>query len=157
MIENNLASIAKSLEIIATALTAKNANLNPISDRTQPVSVPVPSVAVAVPNVPAVPTQDVPVMGTTPPMVTVSSSPVVASPSNMPAPPVFTAPVASTSLAFADKQAMMDFVISSYKSLGAEKGARIQGVLEAMGYKNINDVAPEQWGQLKAGIEALAK
>ena len=150
-IENNLASIAKSLEIIATALTAKNANLNPISDRTQPVSVPVPPVAPVA----------APVLGTIPPMP-VEVPAVAASPSNMPAPPVFTAPVASAPvasapLAFADKQAMMDFVISSYKSLGSEKGARIQGVLEAMGYKNINDVAPEQWGQLKAGIEALAK
>ena len=145
-IENNLASIAKSLEIIATTLTAKNANLNPISDRTQPVSVPVPSVAPVA----------APVLGTIPP-VPVEVPAVAAPSSNMPAPPVFTAPVASAPLAFADKQAMMDFVISSYKSLGAEKGARIQGVLEAMGYKNINDVAPEQWGQLKAGIEALAK
>jgi len=50
---------------------------------------------------------------------------------------------------------MMDFVMTSYRALGAEKGAKIQDVLTTIGYKNINDVPVEKWADLKAGVEAL--
>jgi len=88
----------------------------------------------------------------------------------MPALPVFQAPVpvvtpvpapvvapvqALTPSPFADKNAMMDFVMTSYRALGAEKGAKIQDVLTTIGYKNINDVPVEKWADLKAGVEAL--
>ena len=127
-LENNLASIAKSLELIAAALTQKNANPTPITAPAQPVSVPV----AAVP------------------------APVVAAPV-MPALPVFTpaAPTPAVASPFSDKNAMMDFVMTSYRALGAEKGAKIQDVLTTIGYKNINDVPVEKWADLKAGIEAL--
>ena len=143
-LENNLASIAKSLELIAAALTQKNANPTPITAPAQPVSVPVPVVAavtvpvVAAPVMPALPVFQAPV-----PVVTPVPAPVVA-------------PVqALTPSPFADKNAMMDFVMTSYRALGAEKGAKIQDVLTAIGYKNINDVPVEKWADLKAGIEAL--
>jgi hypothetical protein len=45
--------------------------------------------------------------------------------------------------------------MASYKALGPQKGAMIQGVLTQLGYANINDVKPEHYGQLFAGIEAL--
>jgi hypothetical protein len=45
--------------------------------------------------------------------------------------------------------------MSSYKTLGPQKGAQIQNVLTGMGYANINDVKPEHYGQLFAGVEAL--
>jgi hypothetical protein len=45
--------------------------------------------------------------------------------------------------------------MSSYKTLGATKGSQIQGVLVSLGYQNINDVKPEHYGSLFAGIEAL--
>lgn len=139
-IENNLASIAKSLELIASALTAKTANPTPVVAPAQTV--------------------------TSAPMVIVDPVPVVIPAAVMPPTPVFTeavpvatpapAPVVSTGPAtFASKQAMTDFVISSYKALGPEKGAKIQQVLESLGFKNINDVPEAQWGALKAGIEAL--
>ena len=144
-IENNLASIAKSLELIAAALTQKNANPTPVAASTQPVAVPVaPAPVVAVAHTPA--------------------------PFAMPAPPVFQAPApvatpvpapvaapvqAVSPSPFADKNAMMDFVLSSYKALGSEKGAKIQDVLTTIGYKNINDVPVEKWADLKAGIEGL--
>lgn len=114
-LENNLVSIAKSLELIAAALTQKNANPTPVDAPAQPVPVPV----AAVP------------------------APVVAAPT-----PVLASP-------FSDKNAMMDFVMTSYRAMGAEKGAKIQDVLTAIGYKNINDVDPAHWGALKSGIEAL--
>ena len=140
-LENNLASIAKSLELIAAALTQKNANPTPITAPAQPVSVPVaavpaPVVAVSVMLVLLVFQAFVPV-------VTPVPAPVVA-------------PVqAPTPSPFADKNAMMDFVMTSYRALGAEKGAKIQDVLTTIGYKNINDVPVEKWADLKAGIEGL--
>ena len=140
-LENNLASIAKSLELIAAALTAKNANPTPITAPAQPVSVPVaavPAPVVAAPVMPALPVFQAPV-----PVVTPVPAPVVA-------------PVqALTPSPFADKNAMMDFVMTSYRALGAEKGAKIQDVLTTIGYKNINDVPVEKWADLKAGIEGL--
>ncbi len=140
-LENNLASIAKSLELIAVALTQKNANPTPITAPAQPVSVPVAAVpvpVVAAPVMPALPVFQAPV-----PVATPVPAPVVA-------------PVqAPTPSPFADKNAMMDFVMTSYRALGAEKGAKIQDVLTTIGYKNINDVDPAQWGALKSGIEAL--
>lgn len=147
-IENNLASIAKSLELIAAALTQKNANPTP-------VSIPVVVSPVAAPVVRQAPAMPAPVVQQAPAM---PAPPVFQAPAPVatPAPAPVAAPVpAASPSAFADKQAMMDFVISSYKALGAEKGAKIQDVLTSIGYKNINDVPPEAWGNLKAGIEAL--
>ena len=143
-LENNLASIAKSLELIATALTQKNANPTPITAPAQPVPVAaVPAPVVAAPVMPALPvftpaapTPTVPVMAIPTPVAVAAPTPVSASP-------------------FSDKNAMMDFVMTSYRALGAEKGAKIQDVLTTIGYKNINDVDPAQWGALKSGIEAL--
>ena len=140
-LENNLASIAKSLELIAVALTQKNANPTPITAPAQPVSVPVAAVpvpVVAAPVMPALPVFQAPV-----PVATPVPAPVVA-------------PVqAPTPSPFADKNAMMDFVMTSYRALGAEKGAKIQDVLTTIGYKNINDVPVEKWADLKAGVEGL--
>lgn len=139
-LENNLASIAKSLELIAAALTQKNANPTPITAPAQPVPVPVaavPAPVVAAPVMPALPVFQAPV-----PVATPVPAPVVA-PVQAPTPP------------FADKNAMMDWIMTSYRALGAEKGAKIQDVLTTIGYKNINDVPVEKWDDLKAGVEGL--
>jgi hypothetical protein len=84
-------------------------------------------------------------------------SPVAAAPA-MPAPPSFAAPVAApapTGAPFTDGKGLIDYVMGAYKALGPQKGAQIQGVLTGMGYQNINDVKPEHYGQLFAGVEAL--
>lgn len=76
----------------------------------------------------------------------------------MPAPPVFVAPVveaAPTGAPFTDGKGLIDYVMSAYKAMGAEKGARIQNVLVSLGYQNINDVKPEHYGALFQDIEAL--
>ena len=88
----------------------------------------------------------------------VVAAPVVAAPV-MPAPPAFmaapvTAPVAAGA-PFTDGKGLIDYVMASYKALGAAKGANIQGVLVGMGYQNINDVKPEHYAALFAGVEAL--
>jgi len=86
-------------------------------------------------------------------------APVAAAPA-MPAPPSFVAPApvaapAATGAPFSDPKGLIDFVMASYKALGPQKGALIQGVLTGLGYQNINDVKPEHYGALFAGVEAL--
>ena len=90
------------------------------------------------------------------------AAPVVAAPV-MPAPPAFmAAPVAAPApvavaagAPFTDGKGLIDYVMGAYKALGAAKGANIQGVLVGMGYQNINDVKPEHYAALFAGVEAL--
>lgn len=84
----------------------------------------------------------------------------------MPAAPVFEAPPVVAPVAapaapvaaaapFSDISGMIQYVMGAYKALGAQKGAEIQGVLTGLGYQNINEVKPEHFGALFAGIEAL--
>lgn len=76
----------------------------------------------------------------------------------MPAMPTFVAPAPAAPVAgapFSDPKGLLEYVMGAYKTLGAVKGAEIQGVLTAMGYQNINDVKPEHYAQLHAGVEAL--
>jgi hypothetical protein len=87
-------------------------------------------------------------------------APVAAAPA-MPAPPVFAppAPVAPAATLpkapFTDQKSLIDYVMSSYKTLGVAKGAQIQQVLVSLGHQNINDVKPENYDALFAGVEAL--
>jgi pyruvate dehydrogenase E2 component (dihydrolipoamide acetyltransferase) len=102
-----------------------------------------------------------PVAPTPAPVVQAAPAPVaapVAAAPVMPAPPTFAAPVAApapTGAPFSDGKGLIDYVMGAYKALGPQKGAQIQGVLTGMGYQNINDVKPEHYGQLFAGVEAL--
>jgi len=86
------------------------------------------------------------------------AAPVVAAPA-MPAPPAFVAPVpvaapVAAGAPFSDPKGLIDYVMDSYKKLGT-KGQLIQGVLTQLGYQNINDVKPEHYAALFAGVEAL--
>jgi hypothetical protein len=85
------------------------------------------------------------------------AAPAPAAPA-MPAPPTFQpapAAPAPTGAPFSDPKGLIDYVMSAYKALGPQKGAQIQQVLTGLGYGNINDVKPEHYGQLFAGVEAL--
>ena len=75
------------------------------------------------------------------------------------APPAFTAPAApvAPSAPFTDGAGLIAYVMGAYKEMGPAKGANIQGVLTSLGYQNINDVKPEQYGTLYAGVEALKR
>ena len=88
----------------------------------------------------------------------VTPAPVAAAPA-MPAPPAFVAPApaapAASGAPFTDGKGLIDYVMGAYKSLGPQKGAQIQNVLLGLGYQNINDVKPEHYGALFAGVEAL--
>ena len=92
------------------------------------------------------------------PVVEAAPVPVV---SSMPALPAFVTPApyvpmaAPTGAPFSDGKGLIDYVMASYKALGAAKGANIQGVLVSLGYQNINDVKPEHYAALHTGVEAL--
>ena len=93
------------------------------------------------------------------PATVAAPAPVAAAPA-MPAPPSFVAPApvaapAPAGAPFSDGKGLIDYVMSSYKALGPQKGAMIQGVLVNLGYQNINDVKPEHYSALFAGVEAL--
>jgi len=93
------------------------------------------------------------------PAPVVQVAPVVAAPA-MPAPPAFVAPAPAPApvaggAPFSDGKGLIDYVMASYKALGAAKGSQIQTVLTGLGYQNINDVKPEHYGALFAGVEAL--
>jgi hypothetical protein len=82
----------------------------------------------------------------------------------MPAPPVFEvpAPAAPAPVAqalpkapFADQKGLIDYIMGSYKTLGTVKGAQIQNVLGSVGCTTINEVSPDKYDALFAGVEAL--
>jgi len=76
----------------------------------------------------------------------------------MPAAPTFIAPApvaVPIGAPFNDGKGLIEYVMTAYKAMGAEKGAQIQGVLSTLGYSNINDVKPEHYSALYAGVEAL--
>lgn len=114
------------------------------------------SIVEQVPNVPA-PTPIAPVMVTPPVQAIATPAPVSASPSNvMPPPPVFAAPVAPVvNVPFTDGKGLIDYVMKSYSEMGTEKGAGIGNVLKSLNYSNINDVKPEHYAALFAGVEGL--
>lgn len=81
----------------------------------------------------------------------------------MPAPPSFAAPASAPvapqapAVPFSDGQGLIAYVMDAYKAMGPTKGAGIQGVLTSIGVQNINDVKPEQYATLYAGVEALKR
>ena len=109
-------------------------------------------------NVKSVPPVIPPIVEAPAPLVQPAAAPVVPVVPAMPAPPVFVAPAAApvtSGAPFTDGKGLIDYVMNSYKALGPQKGAQIQGVLTGLGYQNINDIKPEHYGQLYAGVEAL--
>ena len=85
------------------------------------------------------------------------AAPVAAPVAAMPAPPTFVAPppAAPAGAPFSDPKGLMDYVMSSYKALGPQKGAQIQQVLGSIGASTINEVRPEQYAALFTGVEML--
>jgi hypothetical protein len=86
----------------------------------------------------------------------VAPAPVMpAPPTFAPAPaPVVAAPVV-TGAPFTDPNGLMQYVMAAYQAMGPVKGANIQGILTSLGHANINDVKPEQYGQLYSMVEQL--
>jgi len=76
----------------------------------------------------------------------------------MPPPPSFIIEIVdekAVGAPFTDGKGLIEYVMTAYKSMGPEKGSRISNVLNELGYQNINEVRPEHYAKLYAGIEAL--
>jgi len=134
----SLESKIEALTAAVIALTAKleSTNVAPAAPVVNPTPAPVAAPAPA-------------------PVAALAPAPVAAA---MPAPPTFQpapAAPAPTGAPFSDPKGLIDYVMSAYKALGPQKGAEIQKVLTGLGYGNINDVKPEHYGALHAGVEAL--
>lgn len=129
-------SIEAKIEVLTAAVTALTAALTTRAAPTVALSA---APAVVVPAPVAAPAPVAP--------------PVAA----MPAPPTFTAPppAAPAGAPFSDPKGLMDYVMNAYKALGPQKGASIQQVLTGLGVSTINEVKPEQYAALFAGVEAL--
>ena len=77
----------------------------------------------------------------------------------MPPLPTFVAPVEAPSLVsvvpFTDTKSMIQYVTEAYKAMGTERGAKIQDVILSLGVHHLNEIMPDQYGALYAGVEAL--
>jgi hypothetical protein len=76
----------------------------------------------------------------------------------MPAAPTFEPACPTHDVAkapFTDGKGLIDYVMTAYKEMGAEKGAKIQGVLVEMGLQNVNELRPTEYDAFYAKVEAL--
>lgn len=142
-------SLETEIQALAQAVIALTAKIEGIN--VAPVATVAPAPAPVVQAAPVV----VSVVDTPAPL----AQPAPAAPV-MPAPPAFVAPApvvapVASGAPFTDGKGLIDYVMGAYKALGAAKGAQIQNVLVGLGYQNINDVKPEHYGALFAGVEAL--
>jgi hypothetical protein len=91
----------------------------------------------------------------------VEAAPVVEAPQAapvMPAAPTFEPACPTNDVAkapFTDGKGLIDYVMTAYKEMGAEKGAQIQGVLVEMGLQNVNELRPTEYDAFFAKVEAL--
>jgi hypothetical protein len=145
-----------ALTAAVVALTAEMQSRHSMIAQLQSSNVAAPAPVAPAPA-PVVQAAPVPMPGDKVTISMAAPAPMAAAPV-MPAPPAFAAPVAApaaTGAPFTDGKGLIDYVMGAYKALGPQKGAQIQGVLTGMGYQNINDVKPEHYGQLFAGVEGL--
>lgn len=75
----------------------------------------------------------------------------------MPALPTFmvAAPAPAKSAPFTDAKGLMDYVMTSYTALGAEKGSKIQDIMVSLGFHHINDITAASYGVFFEKVEAL--
>lgn len=135
MLEQKLDELVTAINALVAALNAKAAHA--------PAPVAAPMVAPA--PAPVIPPAPAPVA---PPV----------QPPAMPAPPTFSAPApapVASGVPFSDQKGLVTYVMGAYQSMGPQKGAQIQQVLLQMGCQSINEVKPEQYAALYAGVEAL--
>lgn len=96
-----------------------------------------------------------PIAPTAPAPVAMGDPPFVLAAPIAPAAPAAVAPAAPVQVPFSDAQGMMQYVMSSYKEMGPEKGARIQHILVGMGKTNVAEITPDLYGSFFAQVEAL--
>ena len=139
-------SLPREAQAAVAAKTVKSNDVAPVAQPPAPVvtqSAPAPAVApvtapVAAPAAPAAPAM---------PAVPVFE----------PAPPAPAPAVPAVEVPFSDSNGMTQYVLNVYREIGPQRAAGIQAVIQQLGVTNINDIKPEQYGQLWAGVEAVRK
>jgi hypothetical protein len=136
-------SLPREAQAAVAAKTVQSNDVAPVAQAPAPVvtqSAPAPAVApVTVPTpAPAAPAMP--------------AAPVFAP---APAAPAPTAP--AVEVPFSDNNGMTQYVLNVYREIGPQRAAGIQAVIQQLGVTNINDIKPEQYGQLWAGVEAVRK
>lgn len=177
-IENNIARIADALETLVAAVnTQTQVQADPMVSALQaiakvievqshgtishPAAVPVPPVvsvpapvAVAAPAPVSVEPVSVPV-SVEPVVVEVVAAPVAIPVVPVAAPVVAPVLTPTGSVPFTDAKSLVAYMMDSYKTLGPIKGAQIQQILAGVGKSNINEVTPDLYATVYAGVEAL--
>ena len=126
-------SANKVKEIVATQVTPVAAPVaevkkpEPVTVQTVVTPAPIPVAAAPAPTINLVPMPAAP-------------APVTASPSDCP---------------IKDGKSLMETMMALYKELGPQKGAAIQGVLKSVGCEAVNEVRPDQYAAIWAGLQAL--
>lgn len=141
-------SLESKIEALTAAVVALSAKLDTIT-----IAAPI-----AAPVVPVAP--PAPVVAPPAPVFTHPPAPVAAPAAApvMPPAPTFMAPVAAPAPAgapFADTKGLISYVTDAYTTLGPEKGAQIQNILNSLGCTNINEVPADKYLPLYQGVEAL--
>jgi hypothetical protein len=111
---------------------------------------------VAQPPAPVV-TQSAPAPAVAPVTAPVAAPAMPAAPVFAPAPAAPAPAVAAVEVPFSDSNGMTQYVLNVYREIGPQRAAGIQAVIQQLGVTNINDIKPEQYGQLWAGVEAVRK
>ncbi len=137
--------IEKLPPAVAAQVAEKVAEVNP-TPAPAPVATPAPAPEQVVQQNPT-PAPIVPAVAQTAP-VTVTPQSATVSITPAPAFPFKHAP-------FTTQKELISWIMDSYKVLGPTKGAQIQGVMDRIGIKNINDVQTSQYQALFEGVEAL--
>jgi len=75
----------------------------------------------------------------------------------MPDLPDFTKPPVETAapVPFTDNKGLTAYTIEAYTTLGAEKGAGVQLILQELGHSTISEVRPDQYATYFAKVEQL--
>lgn len=87
--------------------------------------------------------------------ITKKEAPAVLMPAAPTFEPVVEAAPAANAAPFTDGKGLIDYVMTIYKELGPEKGAKIQGVLTEMGLQNVNELRPTEYDAFYSKVEAL--
>ena len=139
-------SLELEIKALITAINTLTAALNgkvPAAAVAAPVAAPAPAAPAPAPVAAPTPVAAAPAAPAAPAM------PAFA----MPMPPA--AAPAAPAVPFSDAKGMLQYLMTAYQTMGPVKGAAIQGVLTTLGVGNVNDVRPDQYAQLHAGVEAL--
>jgi pyruvate dehydrogenase E2 component (dihydrolipoamide acetyltransferase) len=132
------------------AVAAKTVQSNDVAPVAQP---PAPVVTQSAPA-PAVAAVTVPTLA---PAAPVAAPAMPAAPVFAPAPAAPAPAVPAVEVPFSDSNGMTQYVLNVYREIGPQRAAGIQAVIQQLGVTNINDIKPEQYGQLWAGVEAVRK